>query len=145
MRDSVDLAVASIDQLSRGVHDDAGELQRVQQVAQRSATLAGEAGATVDQMAERMVAINGSSRRMAEIVGLIDAITFQTNILALNAAVEAARAGEQGRAFAMVASEVRSLAKRSQQAALDIRNLVQSAISEVDAGARLPVAAADPC
>jgi len=84
-----------------------------------------------------MAEINQSSQKIADIIGVIDGIAFQTNILALNAAVEAARAGEQGRGFAVVASEVRSLAQRSAGAAREIKQLIQASVEKVDAGSRL--------
>jgi methyl-accepting chemotaxis protein len=94
-------------------------------------------GDVVAQVVRTMDEINGSSRRIADIIGTIDGIAFQTNILALNAAVEAARAGEQGRGFAVVASEVRSLAQRSAAAAREIKTLIGASVERVDAGARL--------
>jgi methyl-accepting chemotaxis protein len=100
-------------------------------------SVAGKGGAAVDQVVSKMQAINASSRNVVDIIGVIDAIAFQTNILALNAAVEAARAGEQGRGFAVVASEVRTLAQRSAGAARQIKALIGESAGEVDAGARL--------
>jgi methyl-accepting chemotaxis protein len=91
----------------------------------------------VAQVVETMKGINDSSRRIADIIGVIDGIAFQTNILALNAAVEAARAGEQGRGFAVVAQEVRSLAQRSAGAAREIKALIQASVERVDAGSTL--------
>jgi methyl-accepting chemotaxis protein len=91
----------------------------------------------VSEVVETMGSINASSRKIADIIGVIDGIAFQTNILALNAAVEAARAGEQGRGFAVVASEVRNLAQRSAAAAKEIKTLIGDSVDKVDAGSRL--------
>ena len=91
----------------------------------------------VSQVVSTMDEINTSSKRIADIIGVIDGIAFQTNILALNAAVEAARAGDQGRGFAVVASEVRSLAQRSAQAAKEIKGLIGASVEKVDSGSRL--------
>jgi len=99
-------------------------------VAQRGGTVVSQVVSTMDE-------INASSKKIADIIGVIDGIAFQTNILALNAAVEAARAGEQGRGFAVVASEVRSLAQRSADAAKEIKALIDSSVDKVEAGAKL--------
>src|SRR6202008_101145 len=94
-------------------------------------------GEVVGEVVNTMSSINESSKKIADIIGVIDGIAFQTNILALNAAVEAARAGEQGRGFAVVASEVRTLAQRSAAAAKEIKELISDSVSKVEAGSRL--------
>jgi methyl-accepting chemotaxis protein len=99
--------------------------------------VAGKGGAVVSQVVDTMTSINQSSKKIVDIIGVIDGIAFQTNILALNAAVEAARAGEQGRGFAVVAAEVRTLAQRSAAAAKEIKALIDDSVDKVDAGARL--------
>jgi methyl-accepting chemotaxis protein len=93
-------------------------------------------GEVVGQVVDTMKGINEASRKIADIIGVIDGIAFQTNILALNAAVEAARAGEQGRGFAVVASEVRSLAGRSAEAAKEIKGLISDSVQRVEQGTR---------
>jgi methyl-accepting chemotaxis protein len=98
--------------------------------------VAGQGGASVSELVATMAQIHDSSRRIADIIGTIDGIAFQTNILALNAAVEAARAGEQGRGFAVVASEVRALAQRSSAAAREIRTLIAASVERVDQGSQ---------
>ena len=107
------------------------------QLAETASQVAVKGGDVVGQVVQTMEAINDSSRKIADIIGVIDGIAFQTNILALNAAVEAARAGEQGRGFAVVASEVRSLAGRSATAAREIKNLIENSVGNVDAGCKL--------
>jgi methyl-accepting chemotaxis protein len=99
--------------------------------------VAAEGGRVVGEVVDTMRGINGSSRRIADIISVIDGIAFQTNILALNAAVEAARAGEQGRGFAVVAEEVRSLAQRSAEAAKEIKNLITDSVERVELGTTL--------
>ncbi|SEO18930.1 methyl-accepting chemotaxis sensory transducer [Duganella sp. CF517] len=112
----------------------ANEASKLADVASRVAARGGDA---VEQMVQTMGSINESSRKIVDIIGVIDGIAFQTNILALNAAVEAARAGEQGRGFAVVASEVRNLAHRSASAAKEIKELIGDSVSRVEAGSRL--------
>src|SRR6185503_9641526 len=106
------------------------------QLVQGASTVAVRGGEVVGQVVRTMGEISQSSKRIAEIIGVIDGIAFQTNILALNAAVEAARAGDQGRGFAVVASEVRSLAQRSADAAKEIKTLITDSVARVDAGSR---------
>jgi methyl-accepting chemotaxis protein len=106
-------------------------------MAEAAADVAARGGSVVSQVVTTMEGINSSSKRIADIIGVIDGIAFQTNILALNAAVEAARAGEQGRGFAVVASEVRSLAGRSSEAAKEIRSLIADSVGKVEAGSQL--------
>jgi len=128
-------------QLTSGVQHSAelADLARTQ--AASATTAATQGGGVVGEVVQTMEQISASSRKIADIIGVIDGIAFQTNILALNAAVESARAGEHGRGFAVVASEVRSLAQRSAEAAREIKQLIGSSVERVDAGSRLVVEA----
>ncbi len=128
---------ASMEQLTSTVSQNADNARQANQLAMSASSVAIEGGQVVSQVVDTMKGINDSSRRIADIIGVIDGIAFQTNILALNAAVEAARAGEQGRGFAVVASEVRSLAHRSADAAKEIKELITTSVERVDAGTRL--------
>ena len=130
---------ASMEQLSGTVKANAETAQQAAQLATRSSQVAEHGGAVVSQVVSTMEDIAASSKRIANIIGVIDGIAFQTNILALNAAVEAARAGEQGRGFAVVASEVRNLAQRSAEAAKEIKTLIGASVDRVEAGSRLVV------
>ncbi|MHB8950122.1 MAG: methyl-accepting chemotaxis protein [Rhodoferax sp.] len=128
---------ASMEQLSATVKQNADSARQANQLALNASTVAAQGGAVVAQVVDTMKGINDSSRRIADIIGVIDGIAFQTNILALNAAVEAARAGEQGRGFAVVASEVRSLAGRSAEAAKEIKTLINASVEQVEQGTAL--------
>ena len=132
---------ASMEELGGAVRQNADNAQAANQLAQRASAVAVRGGEVVTQVVDTMKGINESSRRIADIIGVIDGIAFQTNILALNAAVEAARAGEQGRGFAVVASEVRSLAGRSAEAAKEIKGLIADSVQRVDAGSTLVIQA----
>ena len=131
----------SIAQLAQMVVANADGTREANSLAMNAAQVAGKGGEVVEQVVKTMDEINASSKKIADIVGIIDGIAFQTNILALNAAVEAARAGEQGRGFAVVASEVRSLAGRSATAAREIKTLIANSVDKVADGARLVAAA----
>jgi methyl-accepting chemotaxis protein len=134
---NVQQTVSSMSQLTGTVQQTASSAQTANQLAAAASGAAVRGGAVVEQAMASMGGISASSRKISEIIGLIDAIAFQTNILALNAAVEAARAGEQGRGFAVVASEVRGLAQRSAAAASEIKALIDSSVGAVGEGVRL--------
>ena len=128
---------ASMEQLGSTVRQNASNAHQANQLALEASTVAAQGGDVVSQVVNTMQGINDSSRKIADIIGVIDGIAFQTNILALNAAVEAARAGEQGRGFAVVASEVRSLAQRSAEAAKEIKQLISASVQQVEQGTHL--------
>ncbi len=128
---------ASMEQLGGTVRQNADNARQASQLAQEASDVAVKGGDVVNQVVDTMKGINESSRKISDIISVIDGIAFQTNILALNAAVEAARAGEQGRGFAVVASEVRSLAGRSADAAKEIKNLISTSVERVDQGTAL--------
>jgi methyl-accepting chemotaxis protein len=125
---------AHMSRLSGAVAENAESSRQANQLAQSASSLAVRGGTVVGQVVQTMKGINDSSRKIADIISVIDGIAFQTNILALNAAVEAARAGEQGRGFAVVASEVRSLAGRSADAAKEIKSLINASVERVEHG-----------
>ena len=128
---------ASMEELSSTVKQNADSARQANQLAMNASSVAVRGGEVVGQVVETMKGINESSRRISDIISVIDGIAFQTNILALNAAVEAARAGEQGRGFAVVASEVRSLAGRSADAAKEIKTLIGASVERVEQGTAL--------
>ena len=128
---------SAMEQLTATVRQSSDSAHVANRLAGSAMEVAGRGGAVVNQVVATMEEINTSSRKIADIIGVIDGIAFQTNILALNAAVEAARAGEQGRGFAVVAGEVRNLAQRSAEAAKEIKGLIGSSVDKVEAGARL--------
>ena len=128
---------SSLEELTSTVRQNADNARQANVLAESASEVAVRGGAVVAQVVETMAAINESSKKIVDIIGVIDSIAFQTNILALNAAVEAARAGEQGRGFAVVATEVRNLAQRSASAASEIKALIGSSVQRVDIGARL--------
>ncbi len=130
-------SAAAMEQMMRSVEQSAEHARSASQLAASATDVAAQGGQAVKRVIDTMGDIQGSSRKIAEIIGVIDGIAFQTNILALNAAVEAARAGEQGRGFAVVASEVRSLAGRSAGAAREIKALIAASVKSVDDGHRL--------
>ena len=134
---SLEETASSLEELTATVQHNADNVRQANQMAQSTAEVAVRGGQLVSQVVETMGAIDASSKRIVDIISVIDGIAFQTNILALNAAVEAARAGEQGRGFAVVAGEVRNLAQRSAAAAKEIKDLITTSVSKVDAGTDL--------
>src|SRR5450830_855715 len=134
---SLEETASSMEELTSTVKQNADNARQAGQLAHSASDIARRGGEVVGQVVDTMQGITESSRKIADIIGVIDGIAFQTNILALNAAVEAARAGEQGRGFAVVASEVRSLAQRSAQAAKEIKDLIEVSVTRVDSGSDL--------
>ncbi|ANN78304.1 methyl-accepting chemotaxis protein [Bordetella flabilis] len=133
---SLEETAASMEELASTVKQNAENARQANQLAGSASDVAERGGSAVAEVVSTMQEISGSSRKISEIVSVIDGIAFQTNILALNAAVEAARAGEQGKGFAVVAGEVRSLAQRSAQAAKEIKALIEDSVSKVGAGSQ---------
>jgi methyl-accepting chemotaxis protein len=134
---SLEETAASMEQLTGTVKQNAENADQANQLAQSASSVAEQGGTVVGEVVQTMASINESSRKIVDIISVIDGIAFQTNILALNAAVEAARAGEQGRGFAVVAAEVRSLAQRSSAAAKDIKTLIDDSVGKVESGTEL--------
>ena len=134
---SLEETAAALEELTSTVKQNAEHTGNAKQLAASASSVAKAGGTVVSQVVETMESINTSSKKIVDIISVIDGIAFQTNILALNAAVEAARAGEQGRGFAVVASEVRSLAQRSASAAKEIKTLINDSVSKVDDGSKL--------
>jgi len=134
---SLEETASSMEELTSTVKQNADNARQAKQMAVTASATAVRGGEVVAQVVDTMGSINASARRIADIIGVIDGIAFQTNILALNAAVEAARAGEQGRGFAVVAGEVRTLAQRSAAAAKEIKGLIDDSVDKVQAGSRL--------
>jgi aerotaxis receptor len=133
---SLEETASSMEELTSTVMQNAENAKHANQLAAKASDIAGKGGQVVDEVVQTMASINTSSKKIVDIISVIEGIAFQTNILALNAAVEAARAGEQGRGFAVVASEVRNLAQRSAAAAKEIKTLIDDSVSKVDAGSR---------
>jgi methyl-accepting chemotaxis protein len=134
---SLEETASSMEELTSTVKQNADNARQANQLAVSASSVAVKGGTVVAQVVDTMGSIKESSRKIVDIIGVIDGIAFQTNILALNAAVEAARAGEQGRGFAVVASEVRNLAQRSAGAAKEIKSLIGDSVDKVDAGSKL--------
>jgi methyl-accepting chemotaxis protein len=134
---SLEETASSMEELTSTVKQNADNARQANGLAVSASEVAQKGGAVVAEVVDTMASINESSRKIVDIIGVIDGIAFQTNILALNAAVEAARAGEQGRGFAVVASEVRNLAQRSAAAAKEIKLLIDDSVGKVEAGGKL--------
>ncbi|MEZ2296801.1 methyl-accepting chemotaxis protein [Variovorax sp. RCC_210] len=133
---SLEQTAASMEELTSTVKQNADNARQANQLAVSASEVAVKGGSVVSQVVDTMGSINASSKKIVDIIGVIDGIAFQTNILALNAAVEAARAGEQGKGFAVVASEVRNLAQRSASAAKEIKTLIGDSVQKVEAGSK---------
>jgi methyl-accepting chemotaxis protein len=131
---SLEQTAAALQQFGHSTHDNASRTGEASGIAAEASQQAATGGQAVQRVVQTMRDIEGSSRKIADIIGVIDGIAFQTNILALNAAVEAARAGEQGRGFSVVAAEVRSLAQRSAEAAREIKGLIGESVGRVESG-----------
>jgi len=134
---NLDATSQSMAKMASAIEQSAGHARQAEALVGNASSVAARGGDVVGEVVQRMSEIQDSSRKIAEIIGVIDGIAFQTNILALNAAVEAARAGEQGRGFAVVAGEVRNLAQRSAQAAREIKDLISHSVEKVESGSRL--------